>query len=195
MRVQLRIVSGSLRGRRVTADVQPELRPTPDMVREALFSILGNAVPDRIFVDIFGGTGIIGMEALSRGAKQTLFVERDVRLAQNIEKNLQTFQMKPKARIFKTDAYRWLASWEPPEEAVNVFLSPPFIDLSERTELMTSNLLRLQEKLAPDSLIVLQSERDAPFDRLPEFQEWERRSYSRNVLFLWQKAIPVPEPV
>src|SRR5207248_7759080 len=63
MRVQLRIVAGSLRGRKILCQVHPALRPTPQMVREALFSILGNAVPDRPFVDVFAGTGANGMEA------------------------------------------------------------------------------------------------------------------------------------
>ena len=56
MRTQLRIVSGSLRGRKLTCAVHPGLRPTPDRVREAFFSILGNAVPDRPFYDVFAGT-------------------------------------------------------------------------------------------------------------------------------------------
>src|SRR5437660_1746463 len=84
MRTEVRIVAGSLRGRKLTCHVNPDLRPTPQMVREALFSILGNAIPERVFVDIFAGTGVVGVEALSRGASSTLFVERDLRLAQEI---------------------------------------------------------------------------------------------------------------
>src|SRR5947207_15508406 len=78
MRVQLRIVAGSLRGRKILCQVHPALRPTPQMVREALFSILGNAVPDRPFVDVFAGTGANGMEALSRGASFAYFIEREI---------------------------------------------------------------------------------------------------------------------
>ena len=92
MRAQIRIVSGSLRGRKLACVVSAELRPTPDKVREALFSILGNAVPGRAFVDVFAGTGIMGMEALSRGASQALFVERDVRLAGDIERPFAALQ-------------------------------------------------------------------------------------------------------
>src|SRR5206468_1602584 len=91
MRVSIRIVAGSLRGRKVVCNHSAELRPTPQMVREAFFSILGNAIPGRAFIDIFAGTGVVGIEALSRGAKQTLFVERDLRLAQELEKHLRNF--------------------------------------------------------------------------------------------------------
>src|SRR5690349_19686432 len=121
MRAQIRIVSGLLRGRKLTCNVTSDLRPTPDMVREALFSILGNAVPERIFVDIFGGTGVMGIEALSRGAKQSLFIERDVRLAGDIERHLRQFELFRQARIFRTDAYRWVSAWQAPAEPVNVF--------------------------------------------------------------------------
>src|SRR5271167_1556329 len=106
MRVQLRIVAGALRGRKLTVQVGPELRPTPQMVREALFSILGNAVPDRPFYDVFAGTGVNGLEALSRGASSAFFVERDFRLAKDIDKYLHAFDFADRARVARIDAYR-----------------------------------------------------------------------------------------
>src|SRR5438270_786350 len=81
------------------------------MVREALFSILGNAVPDRPFVDVFAGTGVIGLEALSRGASALTVVERDFRLAEEIDGYLRKFQLTRQARIYRTDAYHWVAGW------------------------------------------------------------------------------------
>src|SRR5262245_2269029 len=122
MQTAIRIVAGSLRGRKIACSVNPELRPTPQMVREALFSILGNAVPDRLFVDIFAGTGVVGLEALSRGASATYFIERDVKLGQSIERHLRKFELMRQARVYRTDSYRWIASWQPPAEPVNVFL-------------------------------------------------------------------------
>src|SRR5271170_1390284 len=103
MRVQLRIVSGSLRGRKLNCNVGPELRPTPQMVREALFSILGNAVPDRQFYDVFAGTGANGLEALSRGASFTSFIERDGRLAKDIDDHLKAFDVAAQAQVVRTD--------------------------------------------------------------------------------------------
>src|SRR4051794_19999187 len=144
MRVQLRIVAGALRGRKLTVQVSPDLRPTPQMVREALFSILGNAVPDRPFVDIFAGTGVVGLEALSRGAKATSFVERDLALAQSIQDHLRRFSLEQKGRLFRTDCYRWIAAWRAPTEPVNIFLSPPFPDLHERPEVLLGAVRQLQ---------------------------------------------------
>src|SRR5438270_11516607 len=130
MRTQLRIVAGMLRGRKLTCNVNAHLRPAPQRVREALFSILGNAVPDRPFIDLFAGTGVVGVEALSRGASSALFIERDYRLVQDLDGYLRKFNLARQARIYRTDAYHWIAGWRAPAEPVNVFISPPFADLT-----------------------------------------------------------------
>src|SRR5689334_2118201 len=106
MRAQLRIVAGSLRGRKLNCVVEPGLRPTPDMVREALFNILGNAVPGRPFFDLFAGTGAVGLEALSRGAAPVEFIEREPRAASSIIKHLHAFDVADQARVYKADVYR-----------------------------------------------------------------------------------------
>src|SRR5579871_6524345 len=129
MRVQLRIVAGALKGRKLSCIVNPELRPTPDRVREALFNILGDAVPDRLFIDVFAGSGVVGVEALSSGASAVQFVERDLRLGQDIHQHLRDFDYERQGRVLRTDAYRWAATWTTPPEPVNVFVSPPFKDI------------------------------------------------------------------
>src|SRR6266702_4410821 len=115
MRTQLRIVAGALRGRKLTCDVNPQVRPAPQMVREALFSILGNAVPSRPFFDLFAGTGAVGLEAVSRGADQ-------------IQKHLHVFGIADRASVVRADVYRWAERWQPPAEPVTLFLGPPFAD-------------------------------------------------------------------
>src|SRR5262245_7377196 len=132
MRTQIRIVAGSLKGRKLSCNVSPKLRPTPQMVREALFSILGNAVPDRTSWDIFAGTGVIGLEALSRGASSAYFVERDFRLADGIDEHLEEFDLKDRGRVVRADVYRWVERLPAPTEPVTVFLSPPFADYQHR---------------------------------------------------------------
>src|SRR3954451_17242100 len=107
MCTQIRIVAGTLKGRKLTCTVNDNLRPTPQRVRESLFSILGDAVPGRPFFDVFAGTGVVGMEALSRGATAASFVERDFRLIDDIEKHLKTFKLH-NTRILRTDVYRWI---------------------------------------------------------------------------------------
>src|SRR5262249_7762211 len=128
MRIQLRIVAGSLRGRKLLCQIDETVRPTPQMVREALFSILGDAIPERPFIDLSAGTGANGLEAISRGARSATFVERDAHLANEIDRHVRDFRVADQARIVRSDAYRWAERWLAPAEPVNIFVSPPFPD-------------------------------------------------------------------
>lgn len=158
------------------------------MVREALFSILGDAVPDRPFLDIFAGTGIVGLEALSRGASAATFVERDFRQAEDIRRHLDAFGVAGQAELLRTDVYNWAARWHPLEEPVNVFISPPFADYERRFDDLLGLVAALQMKAAPGSVIVLQSERGVDVGQLPDAARWEHRHYGRNELLIWVKA-------
>lgn len=187
MRTQLRIVAGSLKGRRLTYSVDPHLRPTPDLVRGALFSILGNAVPGRPFVDLFAGTGAVGMEALSRGAAPVTLVERDVHVAGTILHHLQTFGVADQAAVHRADVYRWIERWQAPDEPLTVFLGPPFGDFERRPEALLQALAELQHKVAPGSVLVMQNEKTLNADDLPDAEAWEHRQYGRNRLSIWVK--------
>ena len=194
MRTSIRIVAGTLRGRKVGCVVTEELRPTPQIVREAYFSILGNAIPDRQFIDLFAGTGVIGIEALSRGASAVHFIERDPQLAKDIEAHLRSFNLTRQAKLYRTDAYRWVAAWVAPKDPINVFLSPPFSDLVDKTDDLLNALRALQAKVAEDSVIVLQSERGSPVDEAEFMRNWEMRRYGRNELLIWQREITELSP-
>jgi 16S rRNA (guanine(966)-N(2))-methyltransferase RsmD len=187
MRTQIRIVAGSLRGRKLSCTVNPNLRPTPQMVREALFSILGDAVPGRPFFDVFAGTGVIGLEALSRGASSVVFVERDFRLSAELEHHIADFGVGAATRIARADVYRWIERWAPPAEPVVVFLSPPFADYGRRLDEMLKLMGEIEAKVHPGSVVVLQSERGVDLDGLPDRAHWEERSYGRNQLYIWVK--------
>jgi 16S rRNA (guanine966-N2)-methyltransferase len=188
-RVELRIVSGRLRGRKVTAIVHDELRPTPQMVREALFSILGNAVPGRPFYDIFAGTGVNGLEAISRNAAEAVFVEQDAKLAIAIDNRLKEFDVAQQGQVLRADVYRWAERWLPPTVPVNLFLSPPFADLTERLDAFLGLVKLLAEKAPEESCVCVQAELGFPDERLPG-QGWDVRSYGRNVLAIWVKETP-----
>ncbi len=186
MRTQLRIVAGSLRGRKLTCDVNPQVRPAPQMVREALFSILGNAVPDRPFFDLFAGTGAVGLEAFSRGAGSVVFVERDFRVADQIQKHLHAFNIVDRASVVRADVYRWAERWQPPAEPVTLFLGPPFADFERQPESLVTLAADLQAKVAADSVLVLQSETPFQAGQLPS-HPWDVRQYGRNQLMIWVK--------
>jgi 16S rRNA (guanine(966)-N(2))-methyltransferase RsmD len=187
MRTQIRIVAGSLRGRKLTCTVNPNLRPTPQMVREALFSILGNAVPDRPFFDVFAGTGVVGLEALSRGAKSLVSVERDFRLVAELEQHAEDFRVADAVTVTRSDVYLWGMRWRPPAEPATVFLSPPFADYERRTGDLAELVTTIREKVHPGSVVVLQAETTAPLDEVPGRADADERRYGRNTLLIWVK--------
>lgn len=191
-KVQVRIVAGSLRGRKLTVVVHEGMRPTPQMVREALFSILGNAVPDRVFYDIFAGTGVVGLEAVSRGATSARLIEKDSRQGADIQKYAEQFGVGSKVQILKADAYRWAERWLPPKDAVNLFLSPPFPDLSEKAEEFLTLINLLRDKAPNESVLAIQAEEGFPLDKLPDPGAWDVRKYGRNLLLFRVKGEPVP---
>ncbi|MBA4188421.1 MAG: hypothetical protein C0467_10490 [Planctomycetaceae bacterium] len=185
-KTQVRIVAGTLRGRRLTVVVHEGMRPTPQMVREALFSILGNAVPDRVFYDVFAGTGVVGLEAVSRGATSARLIENDARQVADIQKYAYQFGVADKVQVLKADVYRWAERWIPPgKDAVNLFLSPPFPDLSAKADEFLKLMNTLLEKAPDESVLTIQAEDGFPLDKLPDREAWDIRSYGRNMLLFY----------
>jgi 16S rRNA (guanine966-N2)-methyltransferase len=194
-KTQVRIVAGSLRGRKLTAVVHEGMRPTPQMVREALFSILGNAVPGRVFYDVFAGTGVVGLEAVSRGATSARLIEKDPRQSADIQKYAGQFGVADKVQVLRADAYRWAERWIPAgQEPVNLFLSPPFPDLSEKSEEFLALVRTLLEKAPDESVLTIQAEEGFPLDQLPDPSAWDVRRYGRNML-LFHVISRNPQPV
>lgn len=181
-RAQLRIVAGTHRGRKLHVGVHPGMRPTPQMVREALFSILGNAVPGRPFYDLFAGTGVNGLEALSRKASRAIFLERDVKLAGAIEKNLRDLGLADRGQVLRGDVYRWAERWLTPAEPVNLFLSPPFPDLTDRAADFLALVNTLRDRMGIESVLTLQLETGFALESLPAADTWDVRHYGRNIL-------------
>jgi len=192
-KTELRIVAGTLRGRKLQCLVHEGMRPTPQMVREALFSILGNAVPGRVFFDIFAGTGANGLEAISRGASAARLVEADARLAKDIQKHIDQFGIGDRAQVIRTDAYRWADRWRPfGEEPVNLFLSPPFPDLDPvKLPHFMAMVNGLISRAPADSVLVIQAEDGFPMEALITPEIWDVRKYGRNMLLFLVISPPV----
>ncbi len=184
-KTEIRIVAGTLKGRKVNCFVHEGMRPTPQFVREALFSILGNAVPGRIFYDIFAGTGVVGLEAISRGASEARLIEGNAKQAGEIEKHAERFGVADRAQVLRADGYRWAERWIPPVKSgpVNLFLSPPFPDLDPlKLPAFLAFVRSLLEKAPDESVLTIQAEDGFPIDQLPEPETWDVRKYGRNLL-------------
>lgn len=120
----LRLIGGDYRRRRLPVLDSPGLRPTPDRVRETLFNWLATLTPGAGVLDLFAGTGALGLEALSRGAREACFVEHDPQVAQQLANNLTTLGAEPRGRVLTGDALAFLEGEPSPFSLV--FLDPPF---------------------------------------------------------------------
>ena len=128
----MRVIAGSHRGRRLSGPQGIALRPTSDKVREALFSILGTQVSGCRFLDLYAGTGAVGIEALSRGASTVTFVESDQNAVQLLRRNLQACQLLDRAqvRVGQTAAFLEREDWwRGPYDIL--FADPPYAALEE----------------------------------------------------------------
>ena len=161
----MRIVAGEFGGRRLHAPRGRTTRPTSDRVREALFAILGEVRGARV-LDLFAGTGALGIEALSRGAESAVFVENDHAAAAAIRRNLDAIGV-PDAEVRRQDALRFLASGEGPFDLV--FVDPPYDSAPRLAEPLSAGLPAV---LTQDALIVTESSKRTPLElSLPLLRE------------------------
>jgi 16S rRNA (guanine(966)-N(2))-methyltransferase RsmD len=121
----IRVIAGSAKGRKLKLVPGDSTRPIMDRVKEALFSILGSDIVEARFLDLFAGTGSVGIEALSRGAQQVTFVERDRVAAQTIRENLEHTRLAERAVIRRADVLAFLQQTPQQPPFDYIFLAPP----------------------------------------------------------------------
>lgn len=152
----MRVVAGAHGGRVLRAAGGPTTRPTADRVREAVFSILGRVDGLRV-LDLFAGSGALGIEALSRGAGEAVFVDRDPRAVAAVRANLAALGIE--ASVHRAEALRFLGTAGGGKCFDLVFLDPPY-DLAARLALPLSE--HLPPVLAPNAMIVSESHKRSP---------------------------------
>jgi 16S rRNA (guanine966-N2)-methyltransferase len=147
----VRIIAGAWRSRQVTFPAEAALRPTPDRVRETLFNWLGQDLTGKRCLDLFAGSGALGFEALSRDAREVVFVERSVRVRRGIAANAERLGAG-RARLVAGDALEFAATT--PERFDVVFVDPPY-----GSGLVEATLPLLPRLLAADALVYVESDR------------------------------------
>jgi 16S rRNA (guanine966-N2)-methyltransferase len=152
----VRVVAGEFRGRRLAAPRGVRTRPTADRVREALFSMLGDVSGARV-LDLYAGSGALGIEALSRGAGSAVFVERDPRAVAAIERNLESLGLQQDVK--RQDAVRFLRSGSGTFDLV--FCDPPYDSASRLAGTLTE---RLPEVTSEGARIVTESDKRNPLE-------------------------------
>ena len=173
----MRIVGGRLRGRAIAAPKSQAIRPTSDRLREALFNILQHAYGDPVrgarVLDLFAGTGAMGLEALSRGAAFVLFVDDGAEARALLRGNVDALGAGGASKVYRRDATR-LGPCAPLSPFSLVFLDPPYGKGFAEKALAS---LRDGGWLAPGALLVVEEAKAAQFATPEGFEELERRAY------------------
>lgn len=173
----MRVVGGRLKGRNLASPASRNIRPTADRLRESLFNILIHAYKDPIVdarvLDLFAGTGALGIEAVSRGAKFTLFVDNGAEARALLRDNVESLGLGGVTKVYRRDATD-LGPAHPVEPFSLVFLDPPYGKGLAETSLTS---LRDGGWLTPDALLVVEEAKAAAFMAPEGFSELERRVY------------------
>jgi len=156
----MRVIAGRFRGRSLTAPHGHTTRPITDRAKESLFNVLGGrfgepgSLPDLDVLDLFAGSGALGIEALSRGARSGLFVEKDRAALSALRQNVAALKLSQEARIIAENA--WTLPIRPPtaQGFGLVFVDPPYREVTQ-TERVDALLMTLSRNVAEDGLIVL----------------------------------------
>jgi 16S rRNA G966 N2-methylase RsmD len=214
----LRIIGGQLRGRKIRYRGDRRTRPMKDRVREAVFNLLGPDVRGALAIDLFAGTGALGLEAVSRGAAGALMVERHFPTAAVLRENVATLGLVAVCRVLATDTFVWARRQWPPSGAITsdlvrstaaestehvsldvharggrpwvVFCSPPYDMYVDRHADLLALLTTLLAHAPPGSLLAVEC--DSRFDpaALPQAGAWDVRTYPPAVVAIFRQGTP-----
>ncbi len=186
--MSLRIIGGTFRNRPLKAPKGPQTRPSLGIMRKAVFDILQQEIEGKDFLDLFAGAGAMGIEAISRGARQATFVDKDRFALRCIEENIQSFQIEKQAIVIGADALATLERLSRQGKTFDiVYIDPPYAKAFEKSLLSKIlTFLDTQPLLKPGAIVF--AEEGAPAHLKPESQSFSRlvflnsRQFSQSVL-------------
>lgn len=179
----MRVITGSAKGYKLQMVPGDTTRPITDRAKEALFSILGDWLQEGRVLDLFGGTGAVGIEALSRGADFALFLDRNRKAVQTIQANLAHTKLADRAQVIQGDSFAFLESYQG-EPFDLIYIAPP------QYQGMWHKALALVERrpdlLAPFGTVIVQihPREDVPLE-LSWLEEYDRRTYGSVLLIFY----------
>ena len=177
----MRIIAGELRGRRLLSPEGRRTRPTSDRLRETLFNILSSRIPNAVVLDLFAGTGALGLEAVSRGAASAVLVDGSAAAVSLIARNIQLFSIEKKVRVIRWDILRNLNPLRNIEPLFDlIFLDPPYSQ-----GMVVPALRRLVESrsMAGEARIVIEhSVSETIASDIPGLELCDQRTYGKTIV-------------
>lgn len=182
----MRIIAGNLKGRKLTAPMDRSIRPTSDKVKEALFSIAAAWIPDGVVIDLFSGTGNLGLEAISRGAQRVYFGDRSKSSVALTKKNIEYCNAQEKSVVYQGEYDRVLSRIS--QQADVIFLDPPY-----RDGLLLSCIKRIEELnlLADNGIIVAEhSSKEVLPEQTANLTKCKEKRYGSIGVTIYQRSEP-----
>jgi 16S rRNA (guanine966-N2)-methyltransferase len=208
---ELRIIGGTLRGSKLRYEIFQQggdavTRPMKHRVREAIFNLISTECTGKHAIDLFAGTGALGLEALSRGSVSATFIEKHVPTSRVIEENITNLSLAERTELLVTSAFLWGKRDLPNAEfgmrnaELNpaipwlVFCSPPYAFYHERPIEMLELIAAILEHMPAESIMVVEADEAFDFNMLPGHvaenrrdEGWQIRSYPPAVVGIWRK--------
>ena len=184
----MRVVAGSAKGRKLKSRDGKDTRPTTDRLKEALFAMLQFEVPGARFLDLFAGSGGIGIEAISRGASQCVFVEKSRDAASCIRENLTLTGFRPVSELLLKEVSAAIRSLKEEGRRFDIiFMDPPY---DKGLEMQTLICLAENDILAEDGLIVIESSVNTKIEAPQGFSIWKERDHGISRLTFLRSIEP-----
>ena len=184
----MRVISGRNRGMLLETPDGINTRPTSDRIKETLFNMISFDIPDCNFLDLFSGSGQMGIEALSRGAASAIFVENDQKACKCIEHNLAKARLEDAGTLFKEDVYSALNKVSAKVDRVDiVFMDPPYNKSIEKKVL---EVLGSKSYITEDTIIIVEASLETDFDYLSAlgYEMTKEKVYKTNKHIFLKKA-------
>lgn len=159
-----------------------------DRVREAVFNLIGPGIRGTHAIDLFAGTGALGLEAISRGAARATFVEQHFPTAAIVRQNIASLGVEDRCEVITANVLLWVERSSIPRDVPwTVFSSPPYDFYVERTQAMLGLLRRVFDQAPSDSILVVEADERFDFALLPEPESWDVRPYPPAVVGIYHK--------
>lgn len=196
---ELRIIGGKYRGSKLRYHGDPVTRPMKERVRESLFNLVSTECDGKHVIDLFAGTGALGLEALSRGAESATFIEKHIPTARVVEENIAALGVEDNSNLLMTSAFLWGKRDLPNEESLPrerpwlILCSPPYVFFVDRPAEMLGLIGSLLERAPEGSILMVEADERFDFELLPggvrkekRGPGWDVRTYTPAVVGVWR---------
>lgn len=175
----MRVIAGTAKRIQLKTIDGMDTRPTTDRIKETLFNMIAEYLADSSFLDLFSGSGAIGIEALSRGAANAVFVEQSKRAMECIRENLTITRLMKRAELYETDVINALSRMEMSQKFDYIFMDPPYNQLLEKKVL---EYLSTSQVLSEDGIVIVEASLETDFSYVKElgFSVIKEKKYKTN---------------